>query len=70
MRVSLPVPPDRLSAPAPPSSTSLPAPPVKVSLKALPMRFSMVARVSVPAPTVFCAVVNAKLTLTPAVAVA
>jgi len=38
--------------------------------KAEPMRFSILLKVSVPALPVFCAMVSARLTVTPAVALA
>ena len=42
--------------------------PVRVSFRFEPVRFSILVTVSVPAPTVFWAVVIARLTVTPAVA--
>jgi hypothetical protein len=46
-------------------STLLPELPVKVSLNCEPVRFSKPLSVSVPALMVFCAVVSARLTVTP-----
>ena len=57
-----------MSLPAAPSITLSPALPVSVSLKAEPIRFSTAVSVSLPADTVFWAVVVARLTVTAAVA--
>ena len=67
-RMSLPAKPFTLSAPPPPETVLSPAVPDSVSAKPEPMRFSMEESVSVPSPAVFCAVVVASATVTPATA--
>ena len=66
--MSLPPKPFTLSMPPPPEMVLSPAVPDSVSAKLEPIRFSMEESVSVPAPTVFCAVVVASDTVTPAAA--
>ena len=75
--VSLPLSPLSTSRPENPFTASSPLPaemvlspevPFSVSAKPEPMRFSIDDSVSVPSPTVFCAVVVASETVTPATA--
>ena len=66
--MSLPAKPFTLSAPPPPETVLSPEVPDSVSAKLEPIRFSMEDSVSVPSPTVFCAVVVASETVTPATA--
>ncbi len=74
---SSPEPPSKVSFPPNPLIVSLPSNPlivlallfpVRVSLNLEPVRFSILVSVSVPAPTVFCAELVFKETVTPAVA--
>ncbi|RWF07540.1 MAG: hypothetical protein EOS64_31480 [Mesorhizobium sp.] len=66
--VSAPAPPLITSSPPRPEMTFAAVLPVSVSPKAEPIRFSKPETVSLPAPTVFCAAVVARLTVRAAAA--